>query len=138
MTLHAGGKSLVSFSFGVDSTDDLDCLQKNLKANGTPCERKHLIDRPGTSEVLSFDLPSGHCMELAVDSDGRIAGRTETKSDGTYRPTDIDHVNLLGEIDPKELSTFLVKVLEFKQSLALTIGGGWVAPGYAASGRTTT
>lgn len=34
-------------------------------------------------------------------SAGRRAGITETLSDGTYRPTDMDHVNLIGGVDPK-------------------------------------
>ena len=126
VTLHAGGQSLVSFAFGVDNPDDLDQHAEKLKAHGVAFERKRLTDRPGTDEVLSFILPSGQQMELAVGSGGRVAGETDRVSDGTYRPTDLDHINLLGNLDPKEFSAFLRTVLGFKQSLSLSIHGAWV------------
>lgn len=126
VTLHAGGQSLVSFAFGVDHADDLDRYAASLKTHGVAFTLSRMTDRPGTEEALSFTIPSGHQMELAVGAGGRTAGKTEIVSDGTHRPTDLDHINLLGDVDPKELSEFLRTVLGFKQSLALTIHGAWV------------
>lgn len=125
LTIETGGTGLVSFAFGVDNTEDLVLYAKRLKEHGVSSQRMRPEDRPGTAEVLGFQLPSGHKMELAVGSEGRRAGITETVSDGTYRPTDMDHVNIIGEVDPKDISQFLSEALDFKQSLALTIGGAW-------------
>lgn len=125
VTLQTGGTGIIDFAFGVDTVDDLLLYAKRLEQHGVSCRRFHPADRPGTEEVLGFQLPSGHNMELAVGSDGRRAGITETASDGTYRPTDMDHVNIIGEVDPKDISQFLSEVLDFKQSLALTIRGAW-------------
>jgi catechol 2,3-dioxygenase len=125
LTIQGGGTGLVNFAFGVDSADDLTHYATRLKAQGVSSERLDPEDRPGTDQVLAFQLPSGHNMELAVGSNGRRAGVTETVSDGTFRPTDMDHVNIIGEVDPKDMSQFLTQALDFKQSLALTIGGNW-------------
>lgn len=133
LTLVEGGQSLISFAFGVDNADDLDEIEQRLMLNGVAHERYTDPDRAGQGELLGFDLPSGHRMELAVGSGSRVAGRTDTVSDGTYRPTDIDHINLLGESDPKEVSDFLKMALGFKQSLVLTFGGNWGASWMRAS-----
>ncbi|GAA3543016.1 VOC family protein [Amycolatopsis ultiminotia] len=127
VTLIAGGQSLESFAFGVDHTDDLDEIVSRLDANGVGYQRYRNPDRPGHDEVLGLDLPSGHRMEFVVADGNRRAGTTETASDGTYRPTDIDHINLLGETDPREFSEFMNVVLGFKQSLALVTAGKWAA-----------
>ena len=125
LTLQTGGTGLVDCAFGVDSSDDLAHYARRLEEHGVPSQRLHPADRPGTEEILSFKLPSGHNMELAVGSNGRRAGITKTASDGTYRPTDVDHVNINGEVDPKEISQFLREALDFRQSLALVLGGAW-------------
>ena len=125
VTLHVGGQGLENFAFGVDSADDLDRAEASLSAYSVSSERLRHSDRPGASELLCFTLPSGHAMELVV-GDNRRAGVTEIKSDGTYRPSDLDHVNLLGTVAPEELSMFMRDVLGFKQSLALKMGGSWV------------
>lgn len=127
VTLIAGGQSVESFAFGVDHADDLEEIVRRLERNGVSYKRYHAADRPGSGEILGFDLPSGHHMEFVVADGGRVAGSTETRSDGTFVPTDIDHINLLGEADPKEFSDFMKMVLGFKQSLALTIAGKWAA-----------
>src|SRR5215207_6751195 len=120
LTLVDGGQSLVSFAFGADHADDLDEAVSRLQANDVPYERYKQPDRPGHGEILGFDLPSGHRMEFVVGHSNRRAGITNMTSDGTFRPTDIDHINLLGETDPLEVSDFLKMVLGFKQSLVLT------------------
>ena len=125
VTLHAGGQGLENFAFGVDSADDLDRAETSLSAHNVSSERRRQPDRAGAGELLCFKLPSGHAMELVVGN-GRRAGVTEMESDGTYRPSDIDHVNLLGTMPPEELSKFMRDVLGFKQSLALKMGGNWV------------
>jgi len=127
LTLVDGGQSLVSFAFGVDHADDLDEVVSRLDANSVPYERYKQPDRPGHGEILGFDLPSGHRMEFVVGHGNRRAGITNTTSDGTFRPTDIDHINLLGETDPREVSDFLKMVLGFKQSLVLTVAWKWAA-----------
>ena len=125
LTIGVGGTGLVSFAFGVDSADDLTRYAKRLEKYGISSKRFKPDNRPGTEQVLGFTIPSGHNMELALGSAGRRAGITETASDGTFRPTDMDHVNIIGEVDPKDMSEFLKGALDFKQSLALTIGGAW-------------
>lgn len=127
ITLTAGGQSLESFAFGVDHEDDLDEVMSRLSKNGVEYERYSSPDRPGHGEILGFDLPSGHRMEFVVADGNRRAGVTEMKSDGSFRPTDIDHINLLGEVDPQEWSEFMKMVLGFKQSLVLTVAGKWAA-----------
>lgn len=126
VTLVSGGQSIEDFAFGVDHRDDLERVERSLKEHGAAFERRRPADRPGTAELTRFTLPSGHVMEMSIGSAGRVAGKTDTVSDGTYRPTDIDHVNLLGEIDPQRFSEFMMTVLGFRQSLALTIGEQWV------------
>ncbi|WP_109529360.1 VOC family protein [Nocardia aurea] len=127
LTLINGGQSVVSFAFGVDHGDDIDEIVSRLKANSVEFERYKEPDRPGHGEILGFDLPSGHRMEFVVGYGDRTAGQTNTKSDGGFRPTDIDHINLLGEADPREVSDFMKMVLGFKQSLVLTMAGKWAA-----------
>lgn len=127
LTLVSGGRSVVSFAFGVDHADDIEEVISRLKANSVPFHRYKEPDRPGHGEILGFDLPSGHRMEFAVGYGSRTAGITNLRSDGTFRPTDIDHINLLGEADPQEVSDFMKMVLGFKQSLVLTIAGKWAA-----------
>src|SRR5215204_6495030 len=107
LTLVAGGQSVVSFAFGVDHADDLDEIISRLTKNGVPYMLHKEPDRPGHGEIIGFDLPSGHRMEFVVGYANRVAGRTITESDGTYRPTDIDHINLLGEADPQDFSEFM-------------------------------
>lgn len=133
VTLIAGGQSIVSFAFGVDHGDDIDEIVSRLKASSVQFDRYKEPDRPGHGEILGLDLPSGHRMEFVVGYGDRVAGRTNMTSDGTFRPTDIDHINLLGQSDPKEVSDFLRMVLGFKQSLALTIAGKWAASWLRAS-----
>jgi catechol 2,3-dioxygenase len=113
LTLIAGGQSIASFAFGVDHGDDIDEVVSRLKTNGVAFERYKEPDRPGHGEIIGFDLPSGHRMEFVVGYGDRIAGKTNFTSDGTHRPSDIDHINLLGETDPKEISDFLRMVLGF-------------------------
>ncbi|WP_410589265.1 VOC family protein [Amycolatopsis sp. lyj-23] len=127
LTLIAGGQSIDSFTFGVDHADDLEEIQARLDDAGVACERYSEPDRPGQGTLLGLDLPSGHRMEFAAGSGDRVAGRTHTTSDGTFRPTDIDHINLLGETDPQEFSDFMKMVLGFKQSLVMTFAGKWAA-----------
>jgi catechol 2,3-dioxygenase len=127
VTVIAGGQSVESFAFGVDHADDLDEIAGRLDRNSVLYERYKDPERPGAGEILGFALPSGHRMEFVVAYGDRRAGKTETLSDGGFRPTDIDHINLLGEADPQEFSEFMKMVLGFKQSLVMTIAGKWAA-----------
>jgi len=126
ITLVAGGQSIETFAFGVDDEGDLDEAAHRLTKNGIAHEFYKDPDRPGEGALLGFRLPSGQKMELAVGADGRVAGKTELKSDGTHRPTDIDHINLLGEVDPGVITEFLMIALGFKHTLKLTVAGAWV------------
>ena len=133
LTLIDGGQSIESFAFGVDHADDLDEIISRLDKNGVAHKRYKEADRPGHSDILGFDLPSGHRMEFVVGDGDRRAGVTSFQSDGSFIPTDIDHINLLGDGDPQEFSEFMKMVLGFKQSLALTIAGKWAASWLRAS-----
>lgn len=126
VTLVAGGQSVDSFAFGVDNSEDLDEAVHRLEANSVAYKRFNDPDRPGHREVVGFDLPSGQHMELVVADGDRAAGKTDLVSDGTHRPTDIDHINLLGEVDPSVTTEFLKVVLGFKHTLKLTVAGNWV------------
>jgi catechol 2,3-dioxygenase len=126
LTITKGGQSIDSFAFGVDNQDDLDEIASRLKSNEVAYERYREPDRPGHEEILGLHLPSGHKMEFAVASGSRVAGKTELKSDGTYRPTDIDHINLLGEESPEVITEFLKIALGFKHTLQFMVGGQYV------------
>lgn len=125
LTLIAGGQSIESFAMGVDNQDDLDEIVSRLEKNSIAYERYVEPDRPGSGEIIGFLLPSGQKMEFTVGAAGRVAGATNLVSDGTYRPTDIDHINLLGEISPAVFTEFLTVVLGFKHTLKLTIAGNY-------------
>lgn len=127
VTLFAGGQSIETFAFGVDNEDDLDEIASRLKAAEIKHERYTNDDRPGHSAILGFELPSGHRMELVVGAGGRVAGKPNLKSDGTYKPTDIDHINLLGEVSPDVMADFLATVLGFKRTLKLSVAGNTAA-----------
>jgi catechol 2,3-dioxygenase len=128
LTLRSGGHGFVSAAFGVESTDDLDAVEQRLKAADAPYERMTETDRPGTSELVRFELPSGHTFELAVGADGRAAGETDYGWDGeTHTPCDIDHVNLLGAEDPELVTRFLCDVIGLRHSLSIQVQGQWVA-----------
>lgn len=128
LTVVAGGQGLITLAWGVDSTDDLDALERRLGAAGVASDRIRNPDRPGTSEVVRFRLPSGQLAEFAVATGDRVAGRTVYDWDGqSHTPTDIDHVSLLGETDPKDVVRFVRDVLGFYLSIRIEVGGDWVA-----------
>lgn len=125
LTLIAGGQSIDSFAMGVDNQDDLDEIVSRLEKHSIAYERYTEPDRPGSGEIVGFLLPSGQKMEFTVGAGTRVAGATNLVSDGTYRPTDIDHINLLGEVSPEVFTEFLTVVLGFKHTLKLTIAGNY-------------
>jgi catechol 2,3-dioxygenase len=128
LTIRPGGHGLVTTAFGVESTEDLDALEQRLGSAGVSSERITDPDRPGTSELVRFKIPSGHMIEFAVGADGRAAGATDYTWDGTtHTPCDIDHVNLLGAEDPEVVSRFFCDVLGLHHSLSIQVHGQWVA-----------
>ncbi|WP_123026549.1 VOC family protein [Mycolicibacterium stellerae] len=133
ITLINGGQAVESFAFGVDHGDDLDAIMSRLNNSGVEYSRYKDADRPGHGEILGFDLPSGHHMEFVVADGARTAGVTNFTSDGSARPTDIDHINILGDLNPREFAEFMKMVLGFKLSIALTIAGNWAGSWLRAS-----
>lgn len=127
LTLFAGGQSIETFAFGVDSEDDLDEIASRLKSAEIQHERYTNDDRPGHDAILGLELPSGHWMELVVGSNGRVAGQANLTSDGTFKPTDLDHINLLGDVSPDVMADFLNTVLGFKRTLKLSVAGNAAA-----------
>ncbi|HEY7630093.1 MAG TPA: VOC family protein [Thermoleophilaceae bacterium] len=117
LTLVTGGRGPVSFAIGVDGPDDLDELEQRLTDHGVVHERVHQPLRPGTSVLTRFTLPTGHTIEYSVASDGRTAGETDLSWDGvSAAPTDIDHINLLGDAAPSDVLSFLTEVVGFRYS----------------------
>lgn len=126
LTLAEGRIGLRDFTFGVEDADDLDRLAAILRGEGVPFERAGSGTRPGEGAHLSFRLPSGHLMRLAVGDAGRIAGSTDFRSDGSCRPCGIDHINIMGDLDPLIMRDFLTR-LGFRFSFSFAIQGNLAA-----------
>jgi catechol 2,3-dioxygenase len=117
LTVVAGGHGPISFAIGVDGEDDLDDLEHRLDAHRVTHRRLEQPDRPGTSVVTEFELNTGHTMQFAVGSEGRSAGVTNFAWDGTSpTPTDIDHINLLGDDPAAKFLEFMTEVVGFRYS----------------------
>ncbi len=122
LTLVKGLCSIDNFTFGVDDKDDLDRVASILSAENVSHSRHSGDSRPGEGETLEFTLPSGHRMRLSVGKSSRQAGICDFESDGTHAPTDMDHINLLGEVDPLVMRDFLMKI-GFKSSANIAVNG---------------
>ncbi len=123
LTVVPGGHGPVTFAIGVDGEDDLDWLERRLDSHGVD-HRRLEPDRPGTSVVTEFELNTGHTMQFAVGSEGRSAGVTSFAWDGTSpTPTDIDHINLLGDSPATEVLGFMTEVVGFRYSGSVEVEG---------------
>lgn len=122
LTLVKGESSLDNFTFGVDDDEDLDRVAAILTNEGVAHERHSGDSRPGEGRTLAFTLPSGHRMRLSTGLKDRRAGICDFASDGTHVPTDMDHINLLGEADPLVMRDFLMKI-GFKSSANIAVNG---------------
>lgn len=122
ITLVKGVKSLESFTFGVDDQEDLDRVASILSRENVPHERLSGDSRPGEGATLKFKLPSGHEMRLCTGGAERRAGICDFDAKGSFIPSDIDHINLLGEVDPAVMRDFLMTI-GFKSSLNISVGG---------------
>ena len=138
LTVVPGGHGPVTFAIGVDGEDDLDWLERRLDSHGVD-HRRLEPDRPGTSVVTEFELNTGHTMQFAVGSEGRSAGVTSFAWDGTSpTPTDIDHINLLGDSPATEVLGFMTEVVGFRYSGSVEVEGELTAVGRAAGTSITT
>jgi catechol 2,3-dioxygenase len=117
---------LRDFTFGVDDPGDLDRMAKVLAHENVAFDRASGGMRPGEDETLTFTAPSGHIMRMAVGAKGRRAGITNMVSDGTHAPCGIDHINIIGEVDPQIMREFLQKI-GFKFSFSIAMHGNLLA-----------
>ena len=122
ITLVKGTQSLENFTFGVDDQEDLNRVESILKKEGVAAERLNGDSRPGEGATLKFHLPSGHELRLCTGGAERRAGISDFDSKGSHVPTDMDHINLLGEVDPTVMRDFLM-MIGFKSSLNISVGG---------------
>lgn len=122
LTLVKGRQSLEDFSFGVDDESDLDRISAILSREGVATVRHSGDSRPGEGATLKFLLPSGHKLRLCTGGAERRAGISDFDARGSYIPTDMDHINLLGEVEPGVMRDFLM-MIGFKSSLNISIGG---------------
>lgn len=121
LTLVKGARSVHDFTFGVDDEEDLNRVAAILAADNVAHKLHSGDSRPGQGRTLEFLTPSGHAMRLSVGKKRR-AGITDFASDGTHAPTDMDHINLLGEVDPLVMRDFLVRI-GFKSSADIAVNG---------------
>ncbi|WP_339696918.1 VOC family protein [Celeribacter baekdonensis] len=122
LTLVKGTCSLDNFTFGVDDEQDLDRVAATLTKEGVAHERFAGDSRPGEGAALKFHLPSGHELRLATGGTERRAGISDFDSKGSFAPSDMDHINLLGEVEPQVMRDFLM-MIGFKSSLNISING---------------
>jgi len=122
LTLVKGTCSLDNFTFGVDDEQDLDRVAATLTKEGVAHERFAGDSRPGEGVALKFHLPSGHELRLATGGAERRAGISDFDSKGSFAPSDMDHINLLGEVEPQVMRDFLM-MIGFKSSLNISING---------------
>jgi len=113
LTLVTGGAGLESFAFGVDDGAQLSSYVERLASAGVATE--HSSDpRPGVSEGVSFQLPSGHRMEIQTGTADRQAGRHNESWDGSScAPLDLDHINLV-TADVAGLMEFFESTLDIR------------------------
>lgn len=126
LTLVKGGSGIQDFTFGVDDKDDLDRTAAILSSENVAHERTKEGNRPGEGPALAFRTPSGHSMRLAVGDDGRRAGITNFDSKGSHAPCGIDHINVVGEVDPLVMRNFLA-LIGFKFSFSIAVKSNLMA-----------
>lgn len=122
ITLVKGKQSLDNVTFGVDDDEDLDRVAAILSREGVAHERFSGDSRPGEGAALKFKLPSGHQLRLCTGGAERRAGISDFDAKGTHVPCDMDHINLLGEVEPAVMRDFLM-MIGFKSSLNISVGG---------------
>ncbi|MEO0459881.1 MAG: VOC family protein [Myxococcota bacterium] len=126
LTLAKGACGLRDFTFGVDDESDFDRVERALCAHNITSNRTDEGARPGESAALEFVIPSGHRMRLALGTSMHSTGVTRMTSDGTHRPCDIDHINIIGETEPYQMRDFLL-TLGFRFSFSIVMGGRPIA-----------
>jgi catechol 2,3-dioxygenase len=126
LTLVKGTTSIRDFTFGVEDTEDLDRIAAILMMENVAYKRTNGGSRPGEGSTIFFSTPSGHAMRLSVGADGRRAGITSFDSKGSYAPCGIDHINIVGEVDPLAMRNFLTKIC-FKFSFSISMSGKLLA-----------
>jgi catechol 2,3-dioxygenase len=98
LILSTGGTGVRSFSFYVDSEEDLQLYSKRLNGIGVDTEMRHDA-LPGQMVALRFSLPSGHIMELTPRVDRPLYPHPAQPGQLPRRgiaPTDIDHITVAG------------------------------------------
>lgn len=126
LTLVPGKTGMQSFTFGVDSDEDLEKVAKALSHEGVAHAYHEGGSRPGEGKVLAFTTPAGHNMQMCVGLDGRRAGAGSFSRSSEFAPSALDHINLLGNIDPVVMQDFWTKI-GFKLAIALKVDGAQVA-----------
>lgn len=129
LTVVRGKVGLDHFAFGVDDESDIDRIAGALSQENVGHNIHSGDTRPGQGKTIEFKTPAGHDMRFVVGSNSRRAGISAFESDGTFRPADMDHINLLGDVDPLVMRDFFVRIgLKFSCSLAINgdVGGVWL------------
>ena len=104
------------FAFSVEREDDIDEAVRRLRAAGVQPEDIDVAGDHGIARGVSFPLPSGHVVELVLESTPvSVAGPATTapRFHGGIGPLKLDHVTLLC-LDITATATFLLESLDFR------------------------
>jgi catechol 2,3-dioxygenase len=120
LTLIEGKAGIHDFTFGVDDQQDLDRITAILSRENVAINRTTQGNRPGEAVAIAFMTPSGHTMRLSTGADGRRAGITNFDANGAIGPCGVDHINIIGEVDPQVMRQFLA-LIGFKFSFSVAM-----------------
>lgn len=104
------------FAFAVESDDDIEEALRRLRAAGAQPEELDVAGDHGIARCVSFSLPSGHAVELVLESNPvavTCPATTDPRFHGVLGPLRLDHITLLCP-NIKETSMFLLEHLDFR------------------------
>lgn len=116
LALTAGEPGMDHFAFSARGEDALSLARERLADAGVIFE--DVRPAPGIAEGISFALPTGHAMELVVESDPApfvISALAPTANHRGVGPVPIEHVTLHA-YDIRANAEMLVDVLDFRIS----------------------
>jgi len=96
LTGEGGRTGAAGFTLSVDSDEDLETLARRLVEAGVAFDRAS-NPLPGLARTLSFDLPSGHRIALALPSKFKErvhSGRDLQTREQGWAVIDLDHITL--------------------------------------------
>lgn len=141
MLIEGDDSSMAHIGWQVKDRACLDEFEANIKAHGLEVARHASGTRKGVGELLSFEMASGHRMELYYDVDRPKAAegkrsRLRNQPFKSYQrgvsPRRIDHVNI-NVPNPPEIHKFLTGALNFKIRECIQMDDGFVPAAWISS-----